>query len=354
MQGSIFEWDVAFCAGFLVPPCKGFSIDVALASIRGSSIRLEDSVLEYFLPLFQRSNDNSSVEVNFTSPDGEQSNPIRTLVRDAAFGSNERKEEVAKELALQLALATDERSDEGLFVIVVGQSPEESRVALYKFPADQSLQAVFQNEGLSINVVQGAFSRKTEYFKSAIFQGTRANTSFWIGVVEDKQANQRVYEVSDLWVLRFLQAIPSLNRERGTRVLAKALRTILNDHQHSEFQAGLVAAVITLRSQIDRRITIQDVAENYLPKELRHALLGSVEEKLLGVPFVLSGTTLERHLGVKTLTLDNGFLVSGPLDQFSDSNFFSERDFGVDGSIEIMVRGRIVRESLSGLRLRVG
>jgi len=93
------------------------------------------------------------------------------------------------------------------------------RVLLWKFPSEENLQANISAHGLTIKLLQDAFSRKSHYFKAAMFEGTPATTSFWTGKVEDKQAKQSVKEVADFWVTGFLNARPVLTEVRGSRIL---------------------------------------------------------------------------------------------------------------------------------------
>ena len=268
-MSEVHDWKITFCAGYIVPPSRGLKEADAVQGIQGSHVKLDHSIISYFNPLFIDSVVTCPINVIFTHTEGRQENEIRDRVKQLAFGLQEEQVEHAKALALALGLATDQRSQPGLFITLVGQSSMGfSRVVLFKFPADESLQAIFSEEGLSINVITGAFSRKNDYFKAAVFEGTKASTAFWVGKVEDKQATQRIFEVSDLWVIGFLKALPNLSDERGTRTLAKATKSLLDTVYDEKTRLQIISALTTIKSQDDRLITLRNFADDYLPSNL--------------------------------------------------------------------------------------
>jgi len=157
----------------------------------------------------------------------------------------------AQELACRLARATTNRSPSGLFMVLVGRLNEYIRVVLWKFPADEALQASVMTDGIAIRVLEDAFSRKSTYFKAAFFEDCPADTSFWTGKVEDKQAKHRVAEAAEFWIAGFLAARTALTSARGTRILARALRKTIQQTTCIEDKEALIAAGSVVKSQID-------------------------------------------------------------------------------------------------------
>ena len=348
------DWRISYCAGYVVPPCKHLDHAAAAEQIQGSSVTLSSRVHRYFHPKLVESPQSCTVHIAFTPTEGEQRNDIRDLVRRLAFGDLAEQNEASRELAVHLALASDKRSHRkspvGLFIVLRGVLNEEVRIVLFKFPADESLQATFAEEGLSISVIEGAFSRGTDFFKAAVFQGNRANTTFWSGQVEDKQASQRVSGVSDLWVIGFLKALPRLTAVEGSRILAKSLRNVAAKIGDPSMQHELIAAATTIKSQSDRNITLREFSENYLSSEIREFFLSELGSPLLAdVPFPLDSRTFDEQFGVKTVLLDSQFSVIGPLDAYENLNVYAQSDHD-DGTAEITLRGRIISEQLKTTR----
>lgn len=349
-------WKIEYCAGFLVPPCSGLDEATAGEMIEGSTVTLNAAALAFFQPLFENSITSCNIDIVFSpceteTGEFEQQNPIRDMVRSIAFDSPDVKFNCSKQLALSLALASDRRSSPGLFVVIAGETAVETRVTLFKFAADESLQAIFADQGLSINVIEQAFSRKTEYFKAAVFQGSLADRSFWEGKVEDKQATKRIYEVSDLWAIRFLHAVPQLTSARGTRLLAKALRQVIDRTEDIDRKQALIAAAITIKSQDDRSISLEEFASQYLPNDSREPFLqASGPAVLANAVFRIDGSVLDEQLGVQTLVLDNQFSVTGPFDGYRNSNIIQIREVGDDNRAVITLHGRIVGQKIRGMK----
>jgi hypothetical protein len=350
MISSSESWQLSFCAGYIVAPCKRLGPDAIRDRVRGATVSLDSEIASYFLPLFV-SSEGYPIDITFAPHDGEQRNDVRTLVRSIAFNDADSRSLATLELAKRLALATDERSKTGLFIVLSGLSGESSRVLLWKFPSDESLQATFRDEGLTIRLIQDAFSKQSKYFKAAMFEGTLASTSFWKGKVEDKQAKQRVKEVSDFWVIAFLAARPALTDVRGTKILARALRATIREADLEE-KESLIASAIVIRSQPDRHISLAEFADNYLSEDIRPVFLKEVgEPEVAKAIFRIHRDTLESELGVKTIVLDNLFSVRGPLERFDD--VVSVEPVEEDGIVEVSLRGRITSEKVGTRRQSV-
>jgi hypothetical protein len=336
-------WNITFCAGYIVPPCKDMEPDDAMDKIQGSPMNLAAQTLDYFQPLFDEVHETCQLEIVFNSPDGDQQNIIRDLIRDISFGDQATQYLSSRKLALQLALATDYRSPTGLFLVVCGQYNEECRVVLWKFPAEESLQANFSDKGLTIEIIKGAFSRKTDYFKAAMFQGNEAETTFWKGQVDDRQANTRVYEVSNLWVIQFLQALPELTNRRGTKILGRTIKKILAKLENPSEQFSVISAMTVLKNvHTTYPVTLKEIAETYLSSDVQEVFLREIKSPLLAsTTFTVEIPTLDEELGIRTITLDNMFTVTGPADRFNDAILTS-----TDEGTVIQIHGEITDQRL--------
>lgn len=318
-----------------------YELEDVCNEIEGSTINLTSDFHEYFYPLFSDSHETSTVAVTFIpEKNGQPTNEIRTLIQEMAFGTDQDRNRASRQLAGRLAIASDERSPSGLFIIIVGTCNNLTRVVLWKFAADESLQAIFAKEGLTVNVVSSAFSRKQEYFKVAVFEGNQARTSFSKGHVEDRQATHKAYEVSDLWVIRFLQAVPEVTDARGTRILAKALRQVLSQLNSLEVKQNVIAAATVLRA-LDNPVTLQQIAENYLPPIVRSQFVKALGNlSLVHAPFRIDKQVMDEQFGVRSLILDTSFVISGPIESFDQE--VAIEPIENDGTVRIVLTGRIV------------
>ena len=339
------SWNLLFCAGYIVHPCKDLETEEVERLVRGSQTDIDAIPSAFFLPLFSRSANEYPIEVAFISEGQAQRNEVRTLVRSIAFDEPQKREDASRKLALRLATVTDKRSQPGLLVILVGQKESSYRVLLWKFPSDESLQAIMSAQGITIKLTDDAFSRRSTYFKAAMFEGTMAETSLWRGAVEDKQAKQRVTESAEFWIADFLAARSVLTDVHGTRIAGKALKKIIDKTDVVETKEQLVAAARVLKTQGDRNISFSEVANDYLPEESRNDFLEAVggPEIAEGI-FRLDPQTLETELRVKYIVLNRKFTVRGPLDEFDEG--VRVVSTGEVGEVEVSLRGKITSQSV--------
>jgi hypothetical protein len=337
------QWDLLFAAGFIVEPSKGLEADDVLRGLKGSIIEIDTLPREFFLSLFLKQSTEYPIEVAFTPQQGAQRNEVRGFVRAVLFGNAKEKGDAARDLAARLALATDQRSQEGLFIILTGQSGDMHRVVLWKFPTDQTLQADIISGTIRIRLVEDAFSRESTYFKAAMFEGPDASRSIWKGKIEDMQAKQRIGGAAEFWTTDFLAAEPIFTDVHGTRVLAKALKKIIAKTKAVEAVEDLVAAARVLRGQGDRNVSIREVADEYLPESVREDFI-----KAAGGPaiaddvFSLAPETLETEFRLKSITLDRKFIIRGPLEEFDEVVRIAATD--ERGVVNVSLKGRITSE----------
>jgi len=340
------QWRLVFCAGFIVEPSKGLQNADVEKRLKGSRVEIDALPRDFFLSLFQKPSCEYPIEIAFVSEGDGQWNSVRDLVRSILFGKTNEKETSARQLALRLALATDERSPPGLFVVLAGQTDDDHRIVLWKFPADQTLQADIMEGAIKIRLIEDAFSRESTYFKAALIEGRDTKRSLWKGKVEDRQAKHLVKGVAEFWTAGFLMASPVFTDAHGTRVMAKALKDAINANQGLEAKESIVAAARVLRTQGDRNISIGQVAADYLPKEMRGDFIASAGGPgIADDVFRLVPETLEREFRVKSITLDGKFVVRGPLDEFDDA--VTVVPTPEEGIVGVSLKGKITSESLS-------
>jgi hypothetical protein len=73
---------------------------IELRKVQGSPIDLSWDVISYFQPLFERSVSQYPLEISFAPVEGDiQNNPVRTRIRQVAFGEHGEKIEATRWLA---------------------------------------------------------------------------------------------------------------------------------------------------------------------------------------------------------------------------------------------------------------
>ncbi len=345
MHAGNDHWNLVFCAGFIVEPSKGVEQEEVKGLLKGSPINVNTIPRDFFLPLFSKSADDYPIEVAFVSEGEVQQNEVRGLIRSVTFGGTHQKEDAVKQLAVRLALVTDQRSHAGLFIVLAGKKDDIHRVLLWKFPADETLQAAMVEGGITIKLIEDAFSRRSTYFKAAMFEGPVAVRSFWKGKVEDNQAKHGVKEAAEFWIVDFLATRPSFTDAHGTRVVSKAIRKVINRTKDVETKENLIAAARVIKTQSDHNVSVNDLATRYLPPETRDDFVeaaggADIAEEI----FRLDPETMEKELKFKSITVDGKFLVRGPLDEFDEVVRVGQAD--EQGIVQVSLRGRITSESI--------
>lgn len=345
MLRAVESWKLSFCAGYVVPSCKNLEPKVIQENVKGSPINVNSLPIEYFHSLFADSDKKCPIDILFVSENSTQQNAVRDLIRSIAVDTLDKKAKAAHELAYRLARATDKRSPSGLFIIIAGSANGLTRVVLWKFPSDESLQAKMSSEGLIIRLIKNAFSRKSHYFKAAMFEGTPATTAFWKGKVEDNQAKQRVPEASEFWIADFLKAQSALTDSRGTKILARTVQKIIKQKNlPMETKEAVVAAATVLKSQGDSDISMRVFAD-YLPEVLRSTFIKAAGgPEIADTTFKIDPITLENELKFKSIFLDNLFMVRGPLDKFDKVVKIKSTEH--KDIVEISLRGKITSQTL--------
>jgi len=64
-------------------------------------------------------------------------------------------------------------------------------------------------------------------------------------------------------------------------------------------------------------------------------------EVLFDIPFRLEQQVLDKQAGIRTIVLDTGFRVSGPILDFDDPSIYSQHETE-NGEVEIRIRGRAI------------
>lgn len=333
------KWHLDFCAGFIVPIKKGQAVSELVKDIKGSTVELNPDIEAYFLPMLETSSQEYPVDILFESDN--QEHPIRTLLRKITYGNQVERSDSAKELAARLARATDKRSEEGLLIILLGHCDSQRRIAVWKFPTDESIRASFSGQGLTIELLQDAFSRDSRYFKAAVFEST---TDFWRGKVEDRQASSRITKVSDLWLEQFLEAKVEIRDTVATRFVGDALREISHQKETDDNSLeGIYAVALTLKNKDGETITYREVA-NLLPPQVRESFLGALKDSRIDIPFDLRADILEAAIPLRIISLDNGFSVRGPARLFDiDDSPIKIEQLG-ENRVSIFVQGKKIRD----------
>jgi hypothetical protein len=289
--------------------------------------------------LFLDSPDKCCIEIGFSSTTGEQKNIVRDKIRRIAFGDIQEKLTASKEMAIRLARCTDDRSHPGLLIIFAGRQKNINRVTIWKFAADKILRATQKAGKINLKLMKNAFSKKSTYFKAVVFEDDSATNSFWEGLVEDKQAKSRITQAANYWIVDFLNSKPSLTNARGTFILSRTLKGIIQKSSDLNEKRQIIAAADVIRTQLDRPISMEEFANRYLPSQVRGLFIADVGEEIAHTPFYIETGILLQEIGYKILEVEQEFSVQGPMPRFNEVVTVGEPD--KLGMSNIILHGRI-------------
>lgn len=303
-----------YCAAFHVPPCRGLDEGAARAAVKGSQVKLNRKLTDFFLPKFDNALSTCTTDITFTpANDGSQNNSIRQHVSSIGHGTTHARTRASQRLAHALALATDNRSRVGLMLVLVGGSNGVNRVAIWKYPSDESITAHFSNGAIQLELIKDAFTHHSEHFKAAIFEGTKAKTSFWEGKVEDRQSlNSKYGEVAKFWINDFLLARPSLSDTVGTKQIISLVKAMALRERNAVIKDQLFSSLTTLKSRSGEPISFAVFADNYLPKDRRQSFLDKARFHGLDNVFRVDADVMDYEFAVRQIQLHNHATVTAP------------------------------------------
>jgi hypothetical protein len=280
---------------------------------------------------------NKRTSVNFQLDTKTRTNATRDSIISYAFGKPAAAQNAAKTLARRLSAAMDLRSDPCLLVIAALREDDERDVTLWTFPRDEAFRLHRGRSGPSIEVLTDIFSQSSNLRKAASFQGKQLRNHFFSGRVLDFQSSSSSREVADFWISRFLECRLGILGDAGTRMLSRMFQESFEKTSDLEEKEALFGAVMALRHSPQTRLSLQDVAEDYLDGLVRERFISSVPnpESLTSV-FDFKREVFDSSLQFRIFQLESGVFVSAPLTEIGQSVQVSEgerRTLSCEGEI---------------------
>lgn len=346
-------WVYEFCAAFVVDPGVGLSNEEIVSCVKGSSIDVTDIPIEVLNPLFHKARNEYPIgfvfSPNVVEDDAVQENDVLDDMRAIATGTQQERLHAAEALALKLSTVTRQISGAGLLVFLVGNHDSAKRLVIWKFPQEETIQAQAEEQQILIRRIEDAFSTESTYVKAVFLEDEDPEIGFWTGRVEDRQSKDRLKEVADYWIEGFLNARPEATDAYGTRVLTKAIKSAIKRIKDHDEIMQLIASLISLRRREGQRISIGEFIEQAIPGNAGQVVIDSLDNPdLIDSVFRVTVDQIESVARLRKLDLDNGFSVSGPIQDFDEMVKIEELDDA--GMIQIVVRGRLSSQKVIARR----
>ena len=265
-----------------------------------------------------------------------------------AFGNDATADEAAQGLALRLATAMDRRSPTNLLVFGADVEGGLASVRVWTFPQDDAFRF---NEAVAptIELLADVFSRTSSLRKAARFDGENHDGSFIGGDALDFQTGSNSFEVANYWIGRFLGCELGVTPTVGTQLVARAFRKLDEKLADPEERQTLTVAAMALRHSPRTNWTLQDIAEQFFPANLREPLLAaSGKPEMNNAPFRLNHELYDTLVATRVFSLESGVIVTSPITEVATPND-PDKSVVVTGN-QLRVEGTVAKETLRGRR----
>lgn len=338
------NFEIKFAYAAWVPPLKNEK-DVNII-ITSKLLEPTNDAMKYFLKIFDESVSSCKIEIIFKSNDF-QENEFRTQLLELLEKSTPiEKRIVADKFAKRLAKITDNRNKTGLFVIIEGKKANTTRIIFNRFREDEVLFSNVNGRELTVQLLTQAFSKKSQYYKLAVFEDILTERSFWKGFAIDKQKTTgSTKEISNYWIKEFLDSEPSVNSIQGTKTLSKIIKSILKSSDSIEEKEMIISGILALKNRENQFISIESFCDTYLNTELKQKIIHKLNDNYtFKSSFELDTETYSKELGSKITSLESGVIVTAPT--FLYDQYVEETDLG-EGITQLTVKGKVKDKKLS-------
>ena len=314
--------------------------------IGGAVVPQEGMVFDLLNDIYEKSENECVIDIAFNpSVDGKQENPCRVLLqnymRNPDVGTG-------RDLAERLGSVTTNRSGMGLLFLIYGKIANQHKMVVARFPAKSGILAEQEQQQLNVEYLERVFMRSATAYKAVLFKGESIDAHFWRGSAVDRQINSRDIETSAYWIVDFLDADLMTTSALGTRRLAVAIRDAARQVADLEIKQELVAAVTLANGLVNRVISPIQFIENFaLSEPAAQAILDRIPENQHYETFRFNRTEFMHQVPIKTIELDNGAVLTGQTQEFSE--LFEREDLD-QGRVKFSTAGRIVSEKLEKSR----
>lgn len=303
---------IVFAYAAIVPPSYG--VEKPAEKIESKILEETEPGIEYLIKIFDTAHQACKIGINFISDD-HQKNEVRTDILDILNSTNSNhKLKIADKLSESLSKITDDRNKTGLFVILVGKKLETNRIVLIRLRAEEVVYKKSVSKGFKIDKLEQAFSKKSNYYKVAYYEGHLAQRStFWNGYILDRQKKSETV-VSNYWLKEFLKSDYAMSPVQGTRRLADYIKSFVRTLENVQEQRIVYESVRTLRTNdTNDALSVIQYSEDYLPVILRERFRVFVgDDELNNTHFNVDFDTYDAELPYQVFEMQNGISLTIP------------------------------------------
>ena len=332
---------------FLVQPSKG---EETQPTIGGAAVPKKGPLFGMLKGVFDKAESECRIDISFNhNPAGKQQNDCRDLL--IAY-TKKRTMDAGRRIALRLQAVTTHKSGLGLLFLIVGSEESRSKLVLSRFPADQGILAEQRKNSLDVEFLEKVFMKSATAYKSAVYAGGITDSDFWTGRAIDKQINLPGDHVANYWIRHFLASDFSTTPAAGTKRLALALRTAMNEAPDVKAKTEIAAAVTLSGSVAGATTSINDFGSRFgFSPEAMEAVRKVVKhDNLMSELFQFDSAEFARNISFRSIELSNGGILTAEASKFNEV-FRREAVDQVESEVRFTTQGQIVDERLRKVKV---
>jgi hypothetical protein len=324
---------------FLVHPGKNVEEQ---PDIGGAKIPLQGKLFSMLSDVFVEALLDCKLDIMFKTTDqnNECRNDIINIIRKKDLSC-------ARILAERLQKVTDGRSKLGLLFVVLGKRENTERIYLARFPADIGIIAEENKNSLNVELIERVFLKNAATYKAAVYEGQSFDSEFWVGKAIDKQVNDNSVSISGYCIKKFLLSDYVTTAVSGTRRLAKAIRKTIDSTSDIDIKEELTGAAMLAKTLNGKTVSMANFADLFgFSEKTKKALAATLDNPALQFDnFKFSMKEFSKHVKYRSVSIDNGAILSAPLDKFKKC--FSQEPTGdKDNTYYFTTKGTIVNDQL--------
>jgi hypothetical protein len=314
--------------------------------IGGTAVTLDGKLFNLLSDIYSRSDIECDIDISFNhSADGQQQNPCRDLVIDYLHGPTLIR---GRRIAERLERVTTHRSGLGLLFLIAGKEGRDHKIVVSRFPADSAILAEENQQALTVAFLERVFMKSATAYKAAAYEDSSLISGFWTGRAIDKQLNNRELQLSNYWIVEFLDSDFRTTSAAGTRRLAAALRNAARKSGDVAVKAEIASAVTLAGAMRSRRLSVRDFEDHYgLSQAAREAIEEEIRSpEVLTERFQFDAEEFTAQVAYRSVELDSGAMLTAQSADF-DKVFEREVLDETDRRVRYSTEGKVVSESLT-------
>lgn len=310
------EFIVDDAIAFLAPIADEVN-NIESSDFAARNIRQGTELFKLVEDVVKKSGDECDIQIRFLPESDNQDNEVRTLILNLAQDLTKQN---CLPLVRRLVELTDHKTNAGLLFFVLAHSDDDSRVLVFRFPAELGVTKREHGTQIDFEVEQEVFLRRSRKYKAVFYD---KSDQYWSGFAVDKQVNDnagKIRVISDYWIRGFLKSTLKMTPQRGSKIVATAVRRTISETTDEQVRADLITASTLARGLNGKTTTVGGFFDDLnVSESARDEVIGKIDNpEVLGARFRFDESEFQKNCNYLVKILDSGAVAIAPADQFSE------------------------------------